>query len=211
MAETNEIMVNNTLETSNLRDNDTEDIKKEFVGLPIESLICAPILAAAKGQQELTAVYIDGLKKLAYKDEANGDTSTNTLDFTYQRPYIKEDHSIDSQTCSVQAPLLSLVPVPAFTMDEVVVDFNMEVKSQNMQDDKTHKDAGTNIKYNSWFGLDASITGNISSDSEHKRQTDSSATYKIHARAVQQPPAEGMAKLTALFAQAIEPIPTSSK
>lgn len=211
MAETNEMTVNNTLETSNLRDNDTGDIKNEFVGLPIESLICAPILAAAKGQQELTAVYIDGLKKLAYKDEANGDTSTNTLDFTYQRPYIKEDHSIDSQRCNVQAPLLSLVPVPAFTMDEVVVDFNMEVKSQNMQDDKTHKDAGTNIKYNSWFGLDASITGNISSDSEHKRQTDSSATYKIHARAVQQPPAEGMAKLTSLFAQAIEPIPTSSK
>lgn len=46
----------------------------------------------------------------------------------------------------------------------------------------------------------------IISDSEHRRQTDSSATYKIHARAIQQPPSEGMAKLTSLFAQAMEPI-----
>lgn len=113
---------------------------EKFAELPIESLIGAPITAAEKGQQELTAVYIDGLEKLAYED------------------------------------------------------------------DKTHKSVETTVGYHSWFGLDASITGNVSSDSEHKRQTDSSATYKIHARAVQQPPSEGMAKLTALFAQAMEPI-----
>lgn len=42
----------------------------QFAGLPIESLICGPILAAARGQQELTALYIDGVKKLAYEDES---------------------------------------------------------------------------------------------------------------------------------------------
>ncbi len=177
---------------------------KQFAGLPIESLICGPIIAAAKGQQELTAVYIDGIKKLAY---AGDDASkTNTLDFTYTRPVIKPDKTMGTQTCTLSAPLLSLVPVPAFTMDELVVDFNMEVKSTELQDDKTHSEVQTNLSYNSWFGLDASITGTVSSDQEHKRQTDSSASYKIHARAVQQPPSEGMAKLTALFAQAMEPI-----
>lgn len=183
---------------------------KQFVGLPIESLICGPILAAAKGQQELTAVYIDGIRKLAYST-TGGAEKTNTLDFTYTRPVIKPDKTMGTQTCTISAPLLSLVPLPAFTMDELVVDFNMEVKSTEMQDDKTHEDVSSTVSYNSWFGLDTSITGNVSSDSEHKRQTDSSATYTIHARAVQQPPSEGMAKLTALFAQAMEPIGTDVK
>lgn len=177
---------------------------EQFAGLPIESLICAPIIAAAKGQQELTAVYIDGIKKLAYSDD--GGNKTNTLDFKFTRPVIGADKKVEQQNCQLSAPLLSLVPVPAFTMDELTVDFDMEVKNSELQDDKTHKDASSTVKYNSWFGLDASITGNISSDSEHRRQTDSSATYKIHARAVQQPPSEGMEKLTSLFAQAMEPI-----
>lgn len=181
-----------------------------FVGLPIEALICGPIIAAARGQQQLTAVYVDTVMKLAYKD-GKEEGGTNQLAFTYERPVINQDHTVSSQQCTVNAPLLSLVPVPAFTMDELVVDFKMEVKQSDSTDDKTHEDVQAKIGFNSWWGLDVSITGNVSSDSEHKRSTDSSATYTIHARAVQQPPSEGMAKLTALFAQAMEPIPTSSK
>lgn len=203
--ETNDVMTNTTSEKADtqLKAGNDAGVADQFAGLPIESLICGPIVAAAKGQQELTAVYIDGIKKLAY----DKDNKTNTLDFTYDRPVIKADKTFDTQQCTLKAPLLSLVPVPAFTMDELVVDFEMEVKSSEMKDDKTHEDVSTNVSYSSWFGLDASITGNVSSDSEHKRQTDSSASYKIHARAVQQPPSEGMAKLTALFAQSMEPIP----
>lgn len=175
---------------------------EQFAALPIESLICKPIIAAAQGQQELTAVYIDGIKKLAYDENGN----TNKLSFSYKRPVVQPDGTMSSQDCTIDAPLLSLVPVPAFTMDELTVDFNMEVKNTEMSGSKTHTDVSSTVKYNSWFGLNASITGNVSSDTEHKRQTDSTATYTIHARAVQQQPSEGMAKLTALFAQSMEPI-----
>lgn len=189
-----------------------------FVGLPIESLICGPIVAAAKGQQELSAVYIDTLMKLAYEntDSGKNDTGTDatkakTLDFTLERPVIEESGAMSTQQVQISAPLLSLVPIPAFTMSELTVDFNMEVKSADMADDKTHSDVQTTVGFNSWFGLKSSITGNVSADSEHKRQTDSSATYTIHARAVQQPPTEGMQKLTSLFTNLMEPIDLSKK
>ena len=205
--ETNEKLPDTTLVEKNgnteIADTNDGSVVDQFVGVPIESLICGPIVAAAKGQQELTAVYIDGIKKLAY----DKDGKTNTLHFEYDRPIVNADKSVGTKTFKLDAPLISLVPVPAFTMNELTVDFLMEVKDTQMQDDKTHEDVSTDVSYNSWFGLDVSITGNISSDSERKRQTDSSATYKIHARAVQQPPSEGMAKLTSLFAQAMEPLP----
>lgn len=181
-----------------------EDAGEQFAGLPIESLICKPIAAAVQGQQELTAVYIEGVKKLAYQD---GDKSKmNDLEFKYERPVINQDGSMGSESCTVKAPLLSLVPLPAFTMDELTVDFDMEVKSTEMSEDKKREDVSSTVSYNSWFGLDVSITGNVSSDSHHKRQTDSTAAYEIHAKTVQPPPSEGMEKLNSLLAQAMEPI-----
>ncbi|GHT88164.1 hypothetical protein FACS1894137_16330 [Spirochaetia bacterium] len=163
------------------------------------------VIEAAKRQQQLTAIYVDNLMKQAYKD-GKPDGETNILTFKYQRPAVKEGQTPQYQDATVQAPLLSLVPVPAFLMDALTVDFEMEVKNSDMQNDKTPADVSSKLSYSSWFGLDASITGAVSSDSEHKRSSDSSATYKISARAIQQPPAEGMAKLTSLFAQTMEPI-----
>lgn len=187
-----------------LTDNPAGNEAQKFAGLPIESLICKPIIAAAQGQQELTAIYIDTVKKLAYQDGSSG--ATNELSFQMQRPVVGQDGSITKQDYTIEAPLLSLVPVPAFLVDELTVDFEMEVKESTLDSNKTHADASVTVKYKSWWGLDAQITGNVSSDSEHKRTTDNSATYKIHARAIQQPPSEGMAKLTALLSQGMEPM-----
>jgi hypothetical protein len=195
--------------TGGIVTGDSGDITKAFVGLPIEALICGPIIAAAKGQQQLCAIYVDTVMKLAFVggDEKQG---TNQLAFKYTRPVVDQTtKKVTAAPFEIDAPLLSLVPVPAFTMSELTVDFNMEVKNSDLQDDKTHEDVKAHASFNSWWGLDVDVTGNISSDSEHKRQTDSSATYHINARAVQQPPSEGMAKLTSLFAQGMEPIPLS--
>ncbi|MCM1253105.1 MAG: DUF2589 domain-containing protein [Clostridium sp.] len=204
VKETADTSNNSSSQTSN-ESSDKSNIAQNFVGLPIESLICAPIIAAAKGQQELTAIYVDTVKSLAYQKDG---TSTNKLDFTMDRPITKSDGSVSTQKFNISAPLLSLVPVPAFTMDELTVDFDMEVKTSDMSQSKTAADVASSLNYKSWYGLSANITGSVSSDSTHKRETDTSAIYKIHARAIQQPPSEGMAKLTALFSQMIEPIST---
>ena len=105
----------------------------------------------------------------------------------------------------MEAPLLSLVPVPAFVMDEVNVEFTMEVKEQLTVSQTEKEEFGTNISFGGW-GFDASISGSVTTESGHERKSDQSAKYTISARAVQQPPAEGMAKLTSLFASLIEPV-----
>ena len=185
-------------------------VAEQFVGLPIESLICAPIIAAAKGQGELVDVYLDTVKKLAYHTN-NGqpdENSTNQITLKLKRPVQKTDGTIATQTYSIDAPLLALVPVPAFLMDEVTVDFNMEVKTSSVDEKKTHADMNSSLGYKSFWGVSANITGNVSSDSSHKRTTDSSATYHITARAIQHPPAEGMAKLVSLITNNMEPMTT---
>ena len=52
------------------------------------------------------------------------------ITFTLQRPVVDEDGNTHMTECEIHAPLLSLVPVPSFTMDEATVRFNMEVRTR---------------------------------------------------------------------------------
>lgn len=192
----------NTTETKK-EEQKTESTTASFDGLPMESLIAAPLIAADQGQQELTDVYLDNLMKLAYTSNS---TEKRKLDFKYERPVINPDGTVgQTEGAAISAPLLALIPIPAFTMDELDINFDMEVKNTEKSTGQTHPDASATVSYNSWFGLDTSITGSVSSNTEHKRQTDSSAAKDIHAHATQEPPSEGLAKLTSLLAQTKEP------
>jgi hypothetical protein len=166
---------------------DDVDIKKEYAGLPIDQLICGPIIAVARGQAALCEVYLEYVKRIAWKDgKENGDA--NMLSFKLNRPVVGGTGQVTQQQIEVNAPLLSLIPVPAFTMEEATVQFTMEVKQQDVDSKENSESASLTAGYSGW-GFNASFSGNVSSKSTHTRTTDHSAKYDIFARAVQQPPA----------------------
>lgn len=180
-----------------------EGISKSFECLPIDQLICAPIVAVAEGQAELCRVYLNNLFSLAFKDKEH--TKINSIDFQLQRMIVGESGEAKTQDLKVIAPLLSLVPVPAFTMEEATVRFTMEIKEVNTQKNESSSEGSMDAGFSKW-GFHANISGKVTTSSSNTRTSDHSAKYDIFARAVQQPPAEGMAKLTAIFASVIEPI-----
>lgn len=181
-------------------------IAEEFAGLPLGQLIAQPLVEVAKGQAALCEVYLSYLFRMAYKDsKVNGET--NLLTFKLNRQIISEDGSTNPDPIEVQAPLLSLVPVPAFIMDEATVRFNMEVQEQTLSKNTGTEEVESSFGSNFW-GCHANITGKVSATQENTRSSDHSAKYEIYARAVQQQPSEGMEKLTSLFASVIEPIKT---
>lgn len=184
-----------------------DDVSKSFESLPIDQLICAPILAVAQGQSELCRVYIDYLFELAFEKDSNGNPTENArvIKFNLTRNVITPDGDVKPQTVLVEAPLLALVPVPAFTMDETTVRFTMEVKEVSTSKDTRDTEASATAGFNKW-GFKAEVSGKVTTSSENTRSSDHSAKYEIYARAVQQQPVEGMAKLTQIFASVIEPI-----
>lgn len=185
-----------------------DEITKSFECLPIDQLICAPIVAVAEGQAELCRVYLDNLFRLAFKDANHSEI--NSIDFNLQRMIVGENGEVKKQDITVSAPLLSLVPVPAFTMDEATVRFTMEIKEINSQKKDSSSEGTAEAGFSKW-GFHAKISGKVTTSSSNTRTSDHSAKYDIFARAVQQPPAEGMAKLTSIFASVIEPIEAGSK
>jgi hypothetical protein len=189
-----------------------DGIASQFNSVPIETLICSPILAVAKGQQALIQVYLDTVNKLAFKPDDQGALTdeTNILSMNVTRSTVDQTGAVIPKNFTIEAPLIAMVPIPALTMDEITVDFNMEVSAHEETDDKSSSEGSFEAKYSAPFGFSGSVSGKVSSDSEHKRSSDSSATYTIHARAVQQPPSEGMAKLTALMAHGMDLIPVAA-
>lgn len=183
-------------------------IATEFAGLPMGQLIAQPLVEVAKGQAELCKVYLSYLFQMAYKEgKAGGET--NILKFNLNRQIVSEEGNVKTVQSTVEAPLLSLVPVPAFVMDEATVRFNMEVTEQTLSKN-TGTEEVTSSFGGSFWGCHANISGKVSATQENTRKSDHSAKYEVYARAVQQEPSEGMAKLTSLFASVIEPIKASS-
>ena len=174
-----------------------EEFGRSFATLPMGQLICGPIIAVAQGQSELCRVYLDYLFELAFR-EGDPEKGINSVKFELPRQIVTPEGDTKTVELEVEAPLLSLVPVPAFTMDEATVQFTMEVKDIKTDKSGSASSLDTMAKFSAW-GFSSSVTGKVTT-------TNQSAKYDIFARASQQPPAEGMAKLTALFASVVEPI-----
>jgi len=176
----------------------------QFAGLPLGQLIAQPLIEVARGQTELCSVYLDFLFKLAFKGGKPGG-ETQTIKFKLNRQIVSPEGDSALQPIDIEAPLLSLVPVPAFVMDEATVKFSMEVKEQTGSKDTGSQEVTSELGFKRW-GFTAKVAGKVTASQERTRQTDNSARYEIYARAAQQAPSEGMAKLTSIFASVIEPI-----
>lgn len=211
MANENETSAANT-KTGNVGASNGENVSTYFSNLPIGQLICTPFIEMARGQAALCEVYVQTLFQIAFKDgskakfDDSGDNSTRILKFAYTRPVVDEvTGTVSDKDFKIDVPLLSLVPIPAFTMNSADVNFDMEVNIANTQSNTTTEELQTNVKFGFW-GMTGNISGKVSNTSNSSYSNTQKATYSIAVHAIQQPATEGMSKLTSLLAETMEPI-----
>ena len=198
---------------------------KAFVGLPIENLICAPIIGAAKGQRALANETLSFVNDLAFtkKDNKDGSKNANIINVNLDRlTNSQTTGEVKTVNQKVQMPMIALVNIPNFAMDTMEVDFVMNVGQTSSHTDTSDSstDSSTSGTVSGgaswgWGHVEASAThsvsGHVGSSKSNTRATDFSAKYEVHATAKQLPPTEGMAKFTQIMASVIEPISTSSE
>jgi len=198
---------------------------KAFVGLPIEELICNPIIGAAKGQRALAQETLSFVEDLAFlpKDNKDGSKNANIINVNLDRlTNSSTTGEVAHVNQTIQMPVISLVNIPNFAMDTMEVDFEMEVKQHSSSTDISSKkkttDSGVKVGVSASWGWGSAnvqahhnVSGTVSSSKNNTRSTDFSAKYHVNATAKQLPPAEGMARFTQILSSVIEPISTSSK
>lgn len=113
-----------------------ENVADNFRGIPMESLIAAPLVATAEAQQKLTATAWDFYQKVAFEKENQDSTGpkARVVEFDFERPVMKDGQMVMVNQ-KVKAPFIGLVPIPSLMVDHVDVDFQMEVTDSTVSKD----------------------------------------------------------------------------
>jgi hypothetical protein len=184
-------------------------IANQFVGLPIEDLIVAPLEGMAKGQAKLNDVTWRYINEVAFVKDKDGNATARALDVQMNRVMTDGDTGEQSvQTLYSKVPMLPLVPLPSLAITSADINFTMEVSTSNM--DKSSTDTESSIEASAsggWWGMkfSAKMSGKVATHKENTRSTDNSAKYSVAVHAEQLPATEGMLKLSDYLTQMLEP------
>ena len=101
---------------------DKDNVANKFVGIPIAELVAAPLVAVCDSQKRLAQSAFEFIQEIGFNEEEK----TRMVEFNLQKPI---DGSTTPPDITVQAPFLGLVPIPYIEIQNVQVDFQMEVTS----------------------------------------------------------------------------------
>lgn len=183
-----------------------DNVSDNFKGLPIAELIAAPLTAACDSQKKLAQSAFEFMTEIGFEGDGN-DKKARLLEFNLQRPV---EGSLEPMDIKVQAPFLGLVPLPSLLVEDVEIDFQMEVTttetSKETSSSETTVNASSNFKFGCFAKGSVSVNGKVSSSRENTRSTNQTAKYQVHVSARQQPPTEGLSKLMDIMASCVEPL-----
>lgn len=184
-------------------------VENKFSGLPIAELIAAPLTAAYDSQKKLAQSAFEFMTEIGF-NPTKGNAHAPVTDIQPATSSRGADRPMNIQ---VQAPFLGLVPLPALQIDDVQIDFQMEVTTTETSKATTNKELNTNVNSNFRFRCfskgSVSVNSKVSSSRENTCSTNQTAKYQVHVSARQQPPTEGMSKLMDIMASCIEPLKIS--
>lgn len=191
----------------------------DFKGLPIKDLILDPIISSAEGQKALAATTLDFVDSIGFTTDKDGNKEANVMNVKVPR-FVGDSTTPIYENISM--PVITLVEIPNIAINDIDVEFTMEVKShtenksssENTQTDKSSTDVKAKASYGGWgFKASGSVehknshTGTVTTKSSNTRSTDFSAKYDIKVAAKQMPQAEGMSRFTGILSQLIESTP----
>lgn len=178
-------------------------IAEQFTGLQMDQLIGAPLRAAADASLQLADSTADFIRKVGF----DGAGKIRTVTFGYQRYGVNEDGTSNLDEMQIAVPMLAVTPIPNLQVNEVNLDFDIEVKQSERLESSMDLGAGASGKAGV---LRIAITGSISAHRTHTRSTDHSAKYHVNIRAANHGTPEGLARTLDIIAANMTPVMTGS-
>lgn len=194
---------------------------QQFSGLPIKSLISAPLLAGAEANAKMAITQTQFLLSTCFNISDNGgvkDYQPIMINMTLTRSVVMPDGSAGTPVeTKFDLPLLTIMPLNSLAVDNVDVNFEMEVKSTFSNDKQTSSEvskaaSGSFSAKVGWGCFSAEVSGSVSASSKDTSSEKShyeksnSARYTINAHAGQLPLPEGVTTIIQAFSQCIAPI-----
>lgn len=208
-------------------ENGLVSMAQQFSGLPIKSLIGAPLMAAAEANSQMALTQTHFLLNTCFnqateKDKDGNETSKGyqpiMIDMTLTRPVINADGTPGTPAKTIfSLPLLTILPLNSLAVDDIKIHFEMEVKSSFSNDKETSqtKSLDASADFTAKYGVSGfsvEVHGSVSasqkdSNSEKSHyEKSNSAKYEIDVHAGQLPLPQGVTTIIQAFTASISPI-----
>lgn len=195
--------------------NDLVKMQNEFSGLDMSALIGGPLLSICDAQTMLAKSTVSFIEQVGLNEAAGSAPRTvRTTAFTYTRAADGRDGGgTGTEKMSLEVPLLSIVKIPTFEVDEANITFDMEVKSSTSSESSSDKsgelEANAGVKVGP-FHMDVKVKGAIACHESNTRSSDNSAKYHVDVHAKDFGMPEGLARMLDILAQSAAPRPVES-
>ncbi|MEI8103162.1 MAG: DUF2589 domain-containing protein [Chlorobium sp.] len=158
--------------------------------LPLEFIISAPLLGVINAQKIAAQATLDFINTFKEQSVELNITSTTAG---------------QASTLSIKAPLLAIVPVPHLRIDSFTTHFKYEISQ--VASEKKSKEMGGSAEAGTtglWANfVNASLKGNVSSQSSSESVMNRSGVLEITINASEAPIPEGLARLLNLLGKTI--------
>lgn len=178
---------------------DKDNVSSKLVGESIGDLVGAPLDAVCDSQKRLAPSAFEFMQEIGFDE----DGKTRMVEFNFQRPI---QGSPTPQDVTVQVPFIGLIPLPNLLIDDVQVDFQMEVTATETSTEKSNTEGSSST--NCFGGWSVNVGGKVSSSRENTCSTNQTARYQVDESNRQQRQTEGLSKLKDIMAFCVEPLPT---
>jgi hypothetical protein len=220
-------------------------LAQQFSELPMEDLIGGPLNATAKANAAMALTQTRFLLETCFskkkvgdkKKDGDGDKTDDAytyspimIEMTLERPVLSPNNGTDADkkpfqvstaTTMFNLPLITIIPINSLGVDNVTIDFEMEVKSSYSETEDTSKSSETSAKATlegklGWGPLSVSIKGSASYSSKDSAthnthyEKSNSAKYTVNVHAGQLPVPKGVNTIIEAFTQNIQPIDLTS-
>lgn len=181
------------------------NIPAELAALPIESLIGKPLEAAIRAQAYAAISTARFIQEVGMDDSGN----VKNVMFKFKRKEVDpETGNVQDVDTTIEAPLLSILPVPFIRIKDMTVRFNFTIKTSAY--DKTQHDFSSKLTAKAGWGWGSvKLTASYGFKKESRSQVDRSSELDIVVNAVQDEMPEGLRMVLSLLKESIAP-PTSS-
>lgn len=181
-------------------------VTKALKSVPLSHLIGGPLCAAVDAQAKAARSTVDFVNAVGFERDSPEKVRNVTFSYEVTEP--------EPQQARLTVPILTIVPIPFIRIDEMTINFTMDVSEQSERDtaEAEKKEASATAKAEASVGwgfgkASASFSGSYSS-SKSKESTSSfrqstEATLEVTVHAVQDEMPGGLSRVLGILEKSI--------
>ena len=203
---------------------------QQFSGLPMGALIGGPLKSAAEANQQMAMTQLVFMMTTCFNKVETGTGENKIINYepvmirmTLKRGVIQPAAegngapTIEQTSTQFELPILTIIPLNSLAVDDVKIDFSMEVKSSFAKNNSTSNSSSTaekaDLTASGQIGpFHVEVHGSVSHNSSSESKSDThyaqsnSAKYEVSVHAAQIPLPQGVKTIIDAYAKNVSPI-----